>query len=286
MNKFPKEINNYHEIFLGGGSVLLAFLKMVKNNSIKLHQNVYAYDINESLIYMYKNIQNNHQQLYDTLKIFINEYNECKDKSNEVANRNPSNIEEARSSKEIYYYWIRNKYNKMKKEDKISIEGSAIFIFLNKTCFRGMYREGPNGFNVPYGNYKNPEIINKEHLDEIQLLIKDVIFQCCDYNQSIKKIEKEDFAYFDPPYAPENAQSFVKYINDGFDEKNHLNLFKLINELDNNKIKIMMSNSSVDLVHNNFPLSKYNIEIVECKRSINAKNPESKTNEVIIKNYQ
>ena len=153
MNNFPIEINNYHEPFLGGGSVLLTLLSYVKSGMITIHGNIYAYDLNEPLIYIYKNIQTRHNELYDILKNMITEFNEC---GNGELNRNPTNIHEAKLAKENYFYWIRSKYNKLCLTDKNSILGSAIFIFLNKTCFRGVFRVGPNGFNVPYGHYKNP----------------------------------------------------------------------------------------------------------------------------------
>lgn len=111
---------------------------------------------------MYKNIQSYHNELYNQIHKFITEFNDC---GNGEINRNPKNIEEAKITKENYYYWIRNEYNKLSLTDKKSILGSAMFIFLNKTCFRGIFRVGPKGFNVPYGHYNNPEIINKKHLE-------------------------------------------------------------------------------------------------------------------------
>jgi DNA adenine methylase len=284
IDNFPKEIDNYHEIFLGGGSVLFAFIYCINQKKVKLNGNIYAYDLNKPLIYVYKNIQTKHEELYIELKKLINEYNQSLEDKSEN-NRNPKNINEAKTSKESYYYWIRNCYNSLNINEKISPFGSAMFIFLNKTCFRGVFREGPNGFNVPYGHYKNPEIVNKEHLDKIHNLIQNVIFECCDYSKSLENIKNNDFVYLDPPYAPENSKSFVGYTKNGFDENNHLNLFQLINKNNKNDIKIMMSNSDVDLVRSNFHNNKYNIESIICKRSINANNPESKTKEVIIKNY-
>jgi DNA adenine methylase len=115
---FPIEINNYHEIFLGGGSVLLTLLSYAKNGIIKIHGNIYAYDLNEPLIYIYKNIQSKHNELYDTLQNIIIEFNECKD--GEI-NRKPKNIDEAMKSKENYYYWIRSEYNKLSLNDKKDI---------------------------------------------------------------------------------------------------------------------------------------------------------------------
>ena len=284
INNFPTEIENYHEVFLGGGSVLFAVLNYIKNDKIKVNKNIYAYDLNEPLIYVYKNIQTKHEELYKELKRMIEEYNESLEDESEN-NRNPKNINEAKTSKESYYYWIRKCYNQLDSKEKTSVLGSAMFIFLNKTCFRGVFREGPNGFNVPYGHYKNPEIINKEHLDEIHILIQNVMFECSDYSKSLLNIKNEDFVYLDPPYAPENSKSFVNYTKDGFNEKNHLNLFKQVNEMNDKNIKIMMSNSDVELVRKNFSDNKYNIESIICKRSINSNNPESKAKEVIIKNY-
>jgi DNA adenine methylase len=279
---FPVEINNYREIFLGGGSVLLTLLSYVKNGIIKIQGNIYAYDLNESLIYIYKNIQIHHNELYDVMQTIITDFNEC---GNGEINRTPSNITEAKIAKENYYYWIRSEYNKLCLTDKKSILGSAMFIFLNKTCFRGVFRVGPKGFNVPYGHYNNPEIINKKHLEEIHNLIQNVIFECCDFNTSLTIVEPNDFVYLDPPYAPETDTSFVGYTENGFNIENHNNLFKLIHILTDTNKKIMLSNSDVNLVRENFTNEKYNTLSILCKRSINSKNPDAKAKEVIIKNY-
>jgi DNA adenine methylase len=283
--QFPKEINNYYEIFLGGGSVLLALLTYIKNDIIKIHGNIYAYDLNEALIYTYKNIQSNHNELYDELVKIITIFNSCP--INDNINRKPNDIEEAMINKENYYYWIRSEYNKLCSDDKKTIIASAMFIFLNKTCFRGVFRVGPNGYNVPYGHYNNPEIINKNHLDYINLLIQNVIFECLDFNVSLNRdnFEIDDFIYIDPPYAPEKTTSFVKYTDNGFDINNHHKLFILIHRLTQNNIKLILNNSDVSLIRDNFTNEKYNITSILCKRSINSKNPESKTKEVMIKNY-
>ena len=280
--EFPTEINNYHEIFLGGGSVLLTLLSYVKNGIIKIHGNIHAYDLNEPLIYIYKNIQSNHKKLYNEIQKLIIEFNFCGD---DKINRKPKNIDEAKLAKENYYYWIRSEYNKLSIIDKKTIIGSSMFIFLNKTCFRGVFRVGPNGFNVPYGHYNNPEIINKEHLDEIHDLIQNVKFECCDFNTSLNNIELNDYIYLDPPYAPETKTSFVKYTENGFNLDTHTQLFKLIHTLTETNKKIMLSNADVSLVRDNFTNKKYNIDSILCKRSINSKKPDSKTKEVIIKNY-
>ena len=279
---FPVEINNYREAFLGGGSVLLTLLSYVKCGIIKIHGNIYAYDLNEPLIYIYKNIQTHYNELYDILQTIITDFKEC---GNGEINRTPKNIAEAKIAKENYYYWIRSEYNKLFLTDKKSILGSAMFIFLNKTCFRGIFRVGPKGFNVPYGHYNNPEIINKEHLEEIHDLIQNVVFECCDFNTSLIIVEHNDFVYLDPPYAPETDTSFVGYTENGFNIENHNNLFKLIHILTDTNKKIMLSNADVSLVRENFTNEKYNTLSILCKRSINSKNPDAKAKEVIIKNY-
>lgn len=279
---FPVNINNYREAFLGGGSVLLTLLSYVKCGIIKIHGNIYAYDLNEPLIYIYKNIQTHYNELYDILQTIITDFKEC---GNGEINRTPKNIAEAKIAKENYYYWIRSEYNKLFLTDKKSILGSAMFIFLNKTCFRGIFRVGPKGFNVPYGHYNNPEIINKEHLEEIHDLIQNVVFECCDFNTSLIIVEHNDFVYLDPPYAPETDTSFVGYTENGFNIENHNNLFKLIHILTDTNKKIMLSNADVSLVRENFTNEKYNTLSILCKRSINSKNPDAKAKEVIIKNY-
>jgi DNA adenine methylase len=283
---FPVEINNYREAFLGGGSVLFALLSYVKNGIIKIHGSVYAHDLNEPLIYIYKNIQAHHNELYDNLQTIITDFNSC---GNGEVNRKPANIEEAKIAKENYYYWIRSEYNKLCLSDKKSILGSSMFIFLNKTCFRGIFRVGPKGFNVPYGHYNNPEIINKEHLEEIHNLIQNVVFECCDFNVSLTHIEPNDFVYLDPPYVQETDTSFVGYTENGFGFEKHTQLFELIHILTNTSKKIMLSNADVSLVRENFcngvKNEKYNLTSILCKRTINSKNPEAKAKEVIIKNY-
>ena len=104
ISDFPVEINNYRETFLGGGSVLLTLLSYIKNGIIKIHGNIYAYDLNESLIYIYKNIQTRHNELYDRLQTIITDFNEC---GNGEINRTPTSIEEAKITKENYYVNLR-----------------------------------------------------------------------------------------------------------------------------------------------------------------------------------
>ena len=279
---FPTKMHNYRELFVGGGSVLLALLTYVKKGIITITGYVYAYDVNEQLISLYKNIQMNHIELYDKVQEFIKEYTSA---TGLDVNREPTTILEATQSKENYYYWMRKQYNLLSVSDKNSVLGSAMFVFLNKTCFRGVYREGPRGFNVPYGHYKNPEIINKDHLIEIHDLIKDVIFTSNDFDVSSKEIADGDFVYLDPPYAPETINSFVSYTKNGFDEDQHAKLFTLCDTLTDAHTKFLMNNSNVQLIKNHFTNVTYNIRTLDCKRAINSKNPSAKTSEVIITNY-
>lgn len=281
VGQFPKEFNNYREIFLGGGSVLLAVLSYIQNKNIKVSGAVYAYDINQPLIYVYKNIQNNVEELYKHLEILIGDFQSC---SNGGINRKPTNEIDAKQNPENYYYWIRQKYNSLTDLEKITTYGSSLFIFLNKTCFRGIFRLGPNGFNVPYGHYKNPEIINKEHLYEVHKLIQGVIFQHMDCLQSIGETIKDDFIYLDPPYAPETETSFVGYTADGFDKDKNLSLFARVQTLAITN-KLMMSNSDVPFVRDSFTDARFGLKSIVCRRAIHSKNPETKTKELIITNY-
>jgi len=283
MDQYPSEINNYHEIFIGGGSVLFALLTYIKEGRIRIRNNIYASDLNKVLIYVYKNIQSRPNELYNAITILKEKYNSLQDEHN-LVNINPD-IERDVNCKESYYYWIRKRYNNMTEDNKISIEGSAIFIFLNKTGFRGLYRMSRNGYNVPYGNYKNPEIINEDHLMAVHNLIQNVIFTCKNYVEALNNVLENDFIYMDPPYCKETAISFVGYNNGGFKDEEHNILFEKCKEMNRMNIKWMMSNADVKQVKDSFIEDIYKKTIIECKRSINPKKPESKTNEVIIINY-
>jgi DNA adenine methylase len=277
LDSFPKEMNHYHEIFLGGGSVLLGLLQEVQEKRVQVGH-IHAYDLNEPLIYVYKNIQSRPHELYNALQAWIQAFHEC---GEGLLNRAPTTLEEAKACKENYYYWTRRCYNQLDAEGKKEINGSALFIFLNKTCFRGVFRMGPHGFNVPYGHYANPEIMNKEHLLQIHQLIQPVLFECCDFTTSLSRVQTNDFVYLDPPYAPENDTSFVGYTEGGFTLEQHKQLFQRIRALD---AKIMLSNADVSLVRTHF-IEPYTTLSILCKRSIHSKNPAAKAKEVIIKNY-
>ena len=281
LSLFPQTMNNYYEPFLGGGSVLLALLSYKNTGNIQVNGNIYASDLNANLINLYKTIQKNPKKLIRTINEMSKQYALAK---GEIVNRSPASLEEAYSSPESYYYWIRNKFNAKTKIQRLSVVGAAMLLFMSKTCWRGVYREGPHGFNVPYGNYKHPRIIDEEHIMEISKLIKDVIFSCSSYVDPIDKAVDSDFMYLDPPYAPENSKSFVGYTTDGFDLDQHKILFAKTKELKAKNVKMVMSNAAVDLVKDSFPAPDYKTKIISCKRHINSKKPDAKANEVLITN--
>jgi DNA adenine methylase len=281
LKAIPKEMNNYHELFVGGGSFLMMVLWAKNKGFITINGSINAYDLNEALISTYINIRDNKDELFEKVKELQKTFLECDAEG--TVNRKANNKQEAITSRESYYYWIRKQYNE--QTDKTSVESSAYFIFLNKTGFRGMYREGPNGFNIPYGNYKNPKLVEEDELNYISELIKDVNFHNSDFSESFKNVSNEkNFLYMDPPYAPENNKSFVGYTKDGFDIEQHKKLFVLTKLISENNM-IMMSNSNVKLIHDNLSKDNFKYEIVSCRRAINSKDPAARTEEVIITNY-
>tara|TARA_B110001450_G_scaffold137330_1_gene128929 strand:- start:1017 stop:1901 length:885 start_codon:yes stop_codon:yes gene_type:complete len=271
----PREIVNYHEPFLGGGSVLFGILNLISENKLKISGKIYAYDLNDKLINVYNQIKNAPEELYDVINFYETEYNSI---TSNLVNRKPGSLLEAKTSKESYYYWIRSKYNSTKFN---TVEHGGLFLFLNKTCFRGLYREGPNGFNVPFGNYKSKLcIVSKKDLIFISSLIKDVNFIHLGFSESLKSINPGDFVYLDPPYVPENKTSFVGYTSDGFNLKECETLFELIKKLKD--ARFLMSNSDTGLVRNSF--TDYNINEITARRAINAKKPGSTTTELLVYN--
>ena len=316
-------MNNYHEIFLGGGSVLLAVLSLQKQGHLQIQGNIYAYDVNPALINVYQQIQSQPHQFFKFLSEYWDTYDNCQwgaplegisHKHNgvpEVPTAPP--LGAAKNFKESYYYWVRSHFNQM---DRLTPEGAAVFVFLNKTGFRGLYREGPNGYNVPYGHYKKtPVMISPSELEHIHQLTQGVKFACSSFQESLSKVTaptvpkvptagtygtpssrlshtdavstvgaygKEDFIYLDPPYVPENPQSFVKYTHDGFSLETHQELFQIVKQLHEKKRKLVLSNSNVPSVLNSF--EEFSKEHLQVRRTINAKKPGSITTEVIIHN--
>tara|TARA_B100001559_G_C16501244_1_gene623458 strand:+ start:3545 stop:4384 length:840 start_codon:yes stop_codon:yes gene_type:complete len=256
LTKFPTTINNYHELFLGGGSVLLGVLSAQENKQITIKGKLYAYDSNPVLIGFYKAIQSNWKELYDTIMKIKKAGEKVEDKE--------------------YYYYIRQLYNSRDDTDMARI---AEFVYLNKTCFRGIFRLNKSGgFNVPHGNYKNPKIADPIEFEKVSKSIQNVEFICSDF-EDVDIRSKKDFVYMDPPYVPEKKDSFVAYDKVGFTEEKHNALFDKCVKM---KCKWMMSNSNTEPVREK--LKKFNIVEIDARRAINSKNPAAKTKEVVVYN--
>uniref|UniRef100_A0A6C0C3Y7 site-specific DNA-methyltransferase (adenine-specific) n=1 Tax=viral metagenome TaxID=1070528 RepID=A0A6C0C3Y7_9ZZZZ len=175
-----------------------------------------------------------------------------------------------------YYYYIRQLYN---SRDDTYMTRIAEFVYLNKTCFRGIFRLNKSGgFNVPYGNYKNPKIADPIEFEKVSKSIQNVEFICSDF-EKVNIRSKKDFVYLDPPYVPEKKDSFVAYDKVGFTEEKNNALFDKCVKM---KCKWMMSNSNTEPVREK--LKKFNIVEIEARRAINSKNPAAKTKEIIVYN--
>jgi DNA adenine methylase len=276
LNLFPPSMDNYHEPFVGGGSVLLGVLSRVKAGSLHLYGAVHAADANPNLIAFYRNVQGRVEELIVELRRLVDEFATCK--SPGVVNRTATTAEEAHSSPESYYFWTRARFNGLVGADRETPAASAAFLFLNKTCFRGLYREGPRGFNVPFGNYKKPAILDEAHLRQVSALIQGVEFRVADFKDSLAVVKDGDFVYLDPPYAPETETSFVSYTADGFGGERHLALFEHCRSL---PCQWLMSNADVKAVREAF--SGYDMKPIVCRRAINSKKPDATTTEVLIR---
>jgi DNA adenine methylase len=263
---FPREMANYHEPFLGGGSVLLALLDHKKRGTIKVSGTIYASDLNPNLINLYKTLQTNVEDLITEVAKFAQAYDAVK----------------TEDEREAYYYAIRTKFNNTVGPGRRLPRAAAMFLFLNKTGFRGMYREGPNGLNIPFGHYVNPGIADADHLRAVSALLQGVVFSRAGFRDSMARVAAGDFMYLDPPYAPTEAKSFVGYTADGFNEEEHKHLFSLCDEKVSLGAKMLMSNADVSLVKDAFKAPRYITKIISCRRAINSKDPGKRANEVLI----
>ena len=264
------EIDTYIEPFVGGGAVLINILKQYK---IK---NAYAFDINKDLINCYKVIQENVEELISQLQSMQEKY------------INYSTEERAK-----YYYAVRDEYNSDSLNDEISVKRASEFIFLNRTCFNGLYRVNKAGkFNVPSGKYKNPTICDEENLRNLSQLIKDVKFIYGDYTKSEEYINNKTFVYFDPPYRPLNISSgFTSYTKEDFDDNDQKELASYYGKLHQKNVNLMLSNSNPKNTNkeDNFFEEIYkgfNINEVYAKRMINANaSGRGEISELLITNY-
>jgi DNA adenine methylase len=293
---FPKAFDNYYEPFIGGGSVLIYLLNELEKDK-KTLESINIGDFNKDLIELYENIKSDDTKLLDNLNKIVKNYNSAILIKKEKGPRKIIKVEETitkniEKGKEYVYYFYRNEYNKLKKKENSTdseiIYKSALFIFLNKTCFRGVYRENSKKeFNVPFGNYDNPEIYNDDNIKKLSKMFKkhNVNFVNCSFEEWKDKIKttKKNFVYLDPPYYPVNESSFTKYTANDFNKKEHEELINFCKFIDvKNKSNFLLSNSDTDFIKDG--LVDYETKIIECKRSINSKDPSAKINEVLIYN--
>ena len=250
---FPEKIENYFEPFVGGGTV--AFFLLKTHPEIK---KIYLSDINEELVITYNVVKDNIDELIELLK------------------------EHKKSHSKEFYYQIRAE--DIKKLNNVQI--AARFIYLNRTCFNGLYRVNSKGqFNVPIGSYKNPNICNEEDLREISKLLEKDDIKVSQFYDSVKNAKKGDFVYFDPPYYPlKLGKSFTTYTKDNFLEKEQEKLAEVFKELDKKGCNVMLSNSDTEFIKNLY--QGYNINFVKATRMINCDaTKRGEINEVVITNY-
>ena len=182
------------------------------------------------------------------------------------------------NGRKYYYYMARDKFNSLILNKDTAIEKASLFIFLNKTCFNGLYRVNKKGqFNVPMGAYKNPTICDEYNLRNVSEAFQNVTIVCGDYSLSKNFIDKFTFVYLDPPYRPiSETAGFTSYNADCFDEKEQIRLARFIDEINLSGAKIMLSNSDPQNVNPQDTFfedlyKEYTINKVEAMRAINSK---------------
>lgn len=249
--RIPNGFNRYFEPFIGGGAL---FFELQPNNA-------FLSDINPDLIGVYITVRDSVEPLIE-------------------------NLAKHRYEKE-YFYKLRDmdKSPHFKRWD--SVRKASRFIFLNKTCFNGLYRVNSKGyFNVPFGRYTNPKICDSDNLRACSCVLQGTDIEVQSFEYVVQKSRKNDFVYFDPPYAPLNATSyFTSYSKDGFDTNTQIKLKNVCIELDKKGVNFMLSNSSAPLILDLY--KTFNIEFVKASRAINSKGTKrGKINEVIVRNYE
>ncbi|MEM5877307.1 MAG: DNA adenine methylase [Candidatus Aenigmatarchaeota archaeon] len=246
----PESWNVYIEPFIGGGAL---FFNVMPDKAI-------ISDINPELMNVYKVIKNNVNELIEDLS------------------RHENSSE--------YYYNIRDNVDVSKMSE---IERASRFIYLNKTCYNGLYRENSSGkFNVPYGKYKNANIFDKDNLIKISqhLNDRDIQILCSDFENVCRLAKEKDFVFLDPPYYSDgNISKFTQYNKKTFSVNDHIRLKKVIDYLTENSVYVMTTNSNSDFILDLY--KEYHIIKIKTNRSINSdsKNRGKKEYEVLIKNY-
>ena len=273
---YPFELKNgriekYVEPFVGGGAVLIDILQKYEV------QEAYAFDINKDLINCYNVIKFNVEDLIQKLekkeKEFLSLDNE---------------------KRKNYFYDVREEYNSYVLDAEPNVKRASEFIFLNRTCFNGLYRVNRNGkFNVPFGKYKNPTICDSSNLRNLTKLIKDVLFEYGDYKKSEGIIDRNTFVYFDPPYRPlSDTSGFTSYAKEDFNDEKQKELAEYFNLLSTRNAKLMLSNSNPKNVDSNDNFFEdiyrgFNINEVSAKRMINSNSEgRGEISELLITNYE
>lgn len=253
----PTGFNDYYEPFVGGGAVFLA----LQNKKTIIN------DFNSSLVNTYQVVRDHVDELIGLLK-----------------------EHEAHNSSE-YYYALRSWDRSEMINQKTSIELAARFIYLNKTGFNGLYRVNKkNQINVPYGRYKHPAIVNEAVLRAVSQYLRDSNTQILngDFAAAVADAKRGDFVYFDPPYAPvvDDKSSFVGYTLNGFNDDDQRRLYATFKALDERGVYVMLSNSSVDFIHELYADYHDTTQIVRATRAINSNaKGRGKVDEVLIMNY-
>ena len=263
------EVNTYIEPFVGGGAMLFHILQKY---DIK---KAYINDINKELINCYRCLKANVVEVINHLKFLEKDYLQSGDRTK-------------------YFYKVRNRYNEIHLNGHLDYEKCADFIFLNKTCFNGLYRVNKEGkFNVPHGKYKNPLICDENNLLLCSKILQKVEITFGSYEQVLEKANEKTFIYFDPPYRPliENA-SFTSYDKSGFNDEDQIKLAKNYKLLNEKKCVLMLSNSDPKNTNkeDNFFDNLYNgfyIERVYAKRMINCQaSKRGNVTEIVVMNYK
>ena len=265
-------ITKYVEPFVGGGAVLIDILQKYEVKE------VYAFDINIDLINCYNVIKNDVNELITKLKQMEIEF-----------------LDLDSDDREKYFYDVRKEYNSYKiSEEELSTKRAAEFIFLNRTCFNGLYRVNRKGeFNVPFGKYKNPKICDSNNLTNLSSLFQNVVFKYGDYKKSSEYVDNTTFVYFDPPYRPLSVSSgFTSYTKENFNDENQKELARYFRELNGKDAKLMLSNSNPKNTNKDDDFFEeiytgFNINEVLAKRMINADcTGRGAISELLITNYE
>ena len=271
-SSFGGKINKYAEPFVGGGALLFDVLSKYELSE------VYISDINGELINMYIMVRDHANEVIELLQQYSDTYLPLMD-----------------YERREYYYQKRDEFNQLieNKKSTSGIESAALFIFLNRTCFNGLYRANKKGlFNVPMGVYKNPTICNPDNLREVSSVLQDVEIVCGDYQQSSSFIDANTLVYLDPPYRPlKDRESFISYTEKDFDDDSQKELALFVNNISEKGALFIMSNSdpkNVDPDDNFFEdlYSQYDIQRIYAKRIINSKGASrGPVAELLIRNF-